>query len=133
MENTPFTQNTIRSFRLVKQDMLAVHSQVHRVRFDQAKARVALLNFEQRLRSLEQQLLTLSLTRAKASKPISRKISSPKKTVSNKKFVASKTGNKIHLKNCVFAKNILPKKRLYFASKVKPLNHGFKACECVKK
>ncbi|MBI5391890.1 hypothetical protein HZB00_02710 [Candidatus Woesearchaeota archaeon] len=124
-----FETNIRRSFKLVKQDMLAVHSQVQRTRFDQANTKVLLQDLVKRIQTLEQQMLYP--VKKIASRPISKNIFTKK--VSKKKFIASKTGNKLHVKNCVFAKNILPKKRLYFASKIKPLNHGFKACECVKK
>jgi hypothetical protein len=50
-----------------------------------------------------------------------------------KKFVASKDGKKVHDVNCVFAKNIQPKKRIYFASKTKALNKGLKPCACLLK
>jgi len=49
------------------------------------------------------------------------------------KFVAANDGKKFHFVNCVFAKNIHPKKRVYFASKATALNRGLKPCVCVLK
>ena len=48
------------------------------------------------------------------------------------KFVSSKTGKKFHIEACPFAKNIKPKYKVRFKSKVKALNEGYKPCSCVK-
>ena len=59
------------------------------------------------------------------------------KTVSAKHrakiFVASETGKKFHLTNCIFAKNIKPKSLVKFKSKNAMLNKGYKPCACVQK
>jgi hypothetical protein len=52
-------------------------------------------------------------------------------TVHRRQFVASKEGKKFHTKNCPYAKNIKPKSKLIFLSKVKALNQGLKPCTCV--
>lgn len=48
-------------------------------------------------------------------------------------YIASKTSNKLHIENCIFARNVIPKNRLVFKSKTKALNAGFKLCDCLKK
>ena len=55
---------------------------------------------------------------------------SKRKSVS-KKFLATKGGNKVHDSKCPFAKNIKPKNKKVFASKVKALNEGYKLCKCL--
>lgn len=49
------------------------------------------------------------------------------------KFVASKTASKFHVEQCPFAKNIKPKAKITYLSKVKALNEGYKPCSCVQK
>jgi len=50
-----------------------------------------------------------------------------------KTYVASETGKKFHLTNCIFAKNIKPKSLVKFKSKNAMLNKGYKPCACVQK
>jgi len=50
-----------------------------------------------------------------------------------KTYVASETGKKFHLTNCIFAKNIKPKSMIKFKSKNAMLNKGYKPCACVQK
>jgi chromosome segregation ATPase len=47
-------------------------------------------------------------------------------------YVASKSGKKFHVKNCVFAQNIKPKSMVKFHSKDAMLNKGYKPCKCIK-
>ncbi|MBU0460421.1 MAG: hypothetical protein KJ597_06370 [Nanoarchaeota archaeon] len=47
-------------------------------------------------------------------------------------YVASKGGDVVHEKNCPFAKNIGEERRVYFKSKTKAFNTGYKACSCIK-
>jgi hypothetical protein len=55
------------------------------------------------------------------------------KKVKQKKYIASKTGKKFHLKNCVFAKNIKPKSMIKYSTKEAYLNNGYKPCDCLKR
>jgi len=69
-------------------------------------------------------------------KSVARKAKKPAKKVRHHhkhKFVAAIDSKKFHYTNCVFAKNIHPKKRVYFASKTTALNRGLKPCGCVVK
>ena len=52
-------------------------------------------------------------------------------SIHRRQFVASKNGKKFHTKNCPYGKNIKPKLKLTFLSKVKALNQGLKPCACV--
>jgi predicted nucleic acid-binding Zn-ribbon protein len=60
-----------------------------------------------------------------------------KKVVANKTspkkqhYVASKTGKKFHVGNCIFAQNIKPKSKIIYKSKITALNDGYKSCDCV--
>ena len=59
----------------------------------------------------------------------------PIKRIVNKrvtKFVASKIRNKIHLKNCVFAKKIKRNNKKEFASKASAKKAGYKLCKCLR-
>jgi len=49
-----------------------------------------------------------------------------------KSFIASKTGKKFHIPECIFTKNIKPKSMVKFKSKNTALNAGYKPCDCVK-
>ncbi len=56
-----------------------------------------------------------------------------KRTVPKKpRYIGAKTSMKLHDENCPFAKNIKPKNKIIFKSKVKPFNNGYKACTCLK-
>lgn len=101
------------SFRLVKTDILNLQRQI-----------TDLVETQERL--LE---IMSSNNDKKETKETKVKTSAKK---SQKTIVASKTGNKIHIEDCPFAKNIQPKNRIYFKSKRAALNRGFKACECLK-
>ena len=51
----------------------------------------------------------------------------------SKTYVASKEGKKYHIKECIFAKNIKPKRLVKTKSKNAMLNKGYKPCVCVQK
>jgi hypothetical protein len=92
---------------------------------------------------LQEQVLQLARTQAQLSEEISR-INSKKEIRSvrivktpvvkskAKHFIASKTGKKFHITECIFTKNIKPKSRIVFKSKNTALNAGYKPCDCVK-
>jgi len=46
-------------------------------------------------------------------------------------YVASRSGSTLHEKNCPFAKKIGEKNRIYFRSKTKAFDEGYKACNCI--
>ncbi|MFW6449636.1 MAG: hypothetical protein ACOCZ6_01165 [Nanoarchaeota archaeon] len=47
-------------------------------------------------------------------------------------LVGAKSGNKVHVETCPFAKNIQPKNKVIFWSREDALNAGYKLCECMK-
>lgn len=85
------------------------------------KAREDIYSLQMQIQALKLEVLAL-----KAKK----KVVAVKKAV-KRRFVASKTGSKVHAISCAFAKNIKPKKKKFFASKNTALNQGFKKCSCV--
>jgi hypothetical protein len=92
---------------------------------------------------LQEQVLQLARTQAQLSEEIER-VSNKKEVRSvrivkapvvksrTKHFVASKTGKKFHIPECIFTKNIKPKSRVVFKSKNTALNAGYKPCDCIK-
>jgi len=48
-----------------------------------------------------------------------------------KSYVASKGGNTLHEENCPFAKKIGEENKIYFRSKTKAFDEGYKACNCI--
>ena len=98
-------KNILKSFRLVKSDVI------------QLQGRIIELTKNQReiLEKLE-----------KLQKPAT------KTTKKSKTFVAAKEGKKFHIKECPYAKNIIPKSKVTFKTKNAALNKGYKPCNCVK-
>lgn len=95
--------------------------------------------------NLQRELLELNIRQQRIMEMLSklnnktiRTTSKPKikvKTITKrakKVYVASKTGNKFHIKDCPFAKNIKPKSRVIIKTKDTALNRGLKPCTCVK-
>jgi methylphosphotriester-DNA--protein-cysteine methyltransferase len=86
---------------------------------------------------LQEQILKLTENQARIMEDISKRKGSVKitKIVERSKakhFVASKTGKKFHIPECIFTKNIKPKSRVIFKSKTTALNAGYKPCDCTK-
>jgi len=54
------------------------------------------------------------------------------KRSSKKVFIGSKTGGKVHVQECPFAKNINKSNRVFFSSRVKALRKGYTECKCTK-
>ena len=100
-------KNIICSFRLVKQDILDL------------KRQISLLNETQS--SIVEVLTQLK----EYDKELYKKLNKE-----NSEFIASKTGQKFHIKNCPFAKNISKENRISMSKRI-ALNQGFKACKCV--
>ncbi len=145
-------ENVVHSFRLAKSDIIKLQSEV--IKLSQAQERVV-----EMLNALHKDEVNLynRMKKSKVAKPKIRTIvktikSKPKiktiiktikakpkiktivKTITkraNKVYVSSKDSNKFHLTNCPFAKNIKPKHKEVFKSKVKALNQGLKPCKCV--
>lgn len=115
-------QNVANSFRLAKNDIITLQQNI------------AVLTQNQ-----ERIMEWLSDLRDKESQLYHRMKAAPKKAVAlkttkhSKKFVASRTGSKVHEANCPFAKNIKPKSRVIFSKKDTAFNQGYKACECIKR
>jgi len=89
---------------------------------------------------LQEQVLKLVETQEKLMDEVySNKVEGNKKISKNtakckvKQFVASKTGEKFHIPECPFAKNIHPHSKVMFKSKKSALNAGYKPDVCVLK
>ncbi|PIZ50918.1 hypothetical protein COY27_05555 [Candidatus Woesearchaeota archaeon CG_4_10_14_0_2_um_filter_33_13] len=120
MDMNQFETNVVNSFRLAKQDIVKLYESVH-----------YLLNQVEKLKQ-ENVYLTQKLTRLSEPRKV---IVKTVKRVANhsvaKKFLATKGGSKVHDTHCPFAKNIKPKNKVVFNSKVKALNAGYKFCKCL--
>ena len=113
--------NVVESFKLAKQDIVKLYQNVGYLlgQVEQLKKENAYLTTK--VNSISKTKRTVIV---KTAKKVARK------TVS-KKFLATKGGSKVHDTHCPFAKNIKPKNKVVFASKVKALNEGYKFCKCL--
>jgi hypothetical protein len=111
-------KNILRSFRFVKSDIVQLQNKV-----------IELNQIQKKL--IENIELLHKKTDRLSKKPAEKKSNPVAKTV-KKTFVAAKSGKKFHIRECPFAKNIKPKSRVTFKSKITALNNGFKPCNCVK-
>tara|TARA_Y100000031_G_scaffold100114_1_gene109798 strand:+ start:130 stop:453 length:324 start_codon:yes stop_codon:yes gene_type:complete len=102
-----FEQNVISSFHLARKDINELYENV---------------------KFILEQVAQLKQENAQLAKKLNKK--TVKKTVA-KKYVASKTGSKVHSPGCVFAKNIKQKNKVIFSNKTKALNEGLKLCNCL--
>jgi hypothetical protein len=129
-----FKENIYNSFKLVKNDILKIQSQIIEVNKSQEK----FLKILDQLRENELQLykkieeLNQKISQTKPTTIIKEKEVVKKQTKKVTNFVASKTGKKYHVENCPFALNIKPKSKILFKSKTTALNEGYKPCNCVK-
>lgn len=132
-------KNVMHSFKLAKRDIILLQEKV--IMLSQAQERIMEMlntlkanniNLYNRTKEVSREIeLNKSALRSRpAPKTVIRTV---KKVVKRKpvEFVASKTASKFHRKTCPFAKNIKPKHKIVFKSKVKALNEGFKACKCI--
>ncbi len=155
-------KNILDSFRLVKNDIIKIHNVMNLLSKNQERimewindTRDKELVLHRKIRELEQKTEELTKLRDSFLTNTLRKVVKPQKNQTKKKkenkkatpksqvkiirrfkpkiYVASKYGKTFHTLNCPFAKNIKLKSKIRFKSKVKALNEGFKACECVKK
>lgn len=108
-------KNLSESFRRVRQDIVKLQEQVLQIVKTQAQ-------FEERIGNMENKksIKTVKIVRTPVVKSKA------------KHFIASKTGKKFHISECIFTKNIKPKDKLVFKSKNTALNAGYKPCDCVK-
>ena len=113
--------NVVESFKLAKQDIVKLFQNVGYLlgQVEQLKKENAYLTTK--VNSVSSKKRTVIV---KTAKKVARKVAS-------KKFLATRGGNKVHDVHCPFAKNIKPKNKVVFASKVKALNEGYKTCKCL--
>jgi hypothetical protein len=111
-------KNTLKSFRLVKSDIVQLQNKV--------------IELNQIQKKLIENIELLHKKADKLSKKPSEKKSKPLAKTIKKTFVAAKSGKKFHIRECPFAKNIMPKSRITFKTKITALNNGYKPCNCVK-
>jgi phage shock protein A len=115
-------ENIMHSFKLVKSDILRLQDNYIELKNNEKKLAEKVARLEEKIKTL------------KNKKPATKTITKTVRTNNRAKkvFVASKTGKKFHMENCIFAQNIKPKTKKVFKSKVAALNEGYKACNCVK-
>jgi hypothetical protein len=108
-------KNVSESFRRVKQDIVRLQNQVLQLTEiqNQLSKKIESIDNKSTLKSVR--TIVPSIVKAK-----------------QKHFIASKTGEKFHIPECIFTKNIKPKSMLRFKSKNTALNAGYKPCDCVK-
>ena len=113
--------NVVESFKLAKQDIVKLYENVGYLlgQVEQLKKENAYL-----MTKIESVSKTKRTVIVKTAKKVARKVVA-------KKFLATKGGSKVHDTHCPFAKNIKPKNKVIFASKVKALNEGYKFCKCL--
>lgn len=126
-------KNLVASFRNVKDDVMDLKDQITELN----KAQKRLMEYISKLKDKDNKLSSkvekLKNGKAKVrtvTKTVVKRVPGGRKSQT---FVASKTGKRVHIKACPFAKNIKPKSKVTFSSKVKAFNSGYKACECLKK
>jgi len=112
----------IESFRRVKTDILTLQQKLTELSQEQERILKIVADTREKETVLYNQVKDIEC-------PPPKVITKPKK----EKFVGSKTGTKVHIASCPFAKNISPKNRVEFGSKNAALNKGYKACNCMKK
>ena len=119
-------ENITESFRRAKSDIINLQSQVLELSQKQEEILKVLMETRDKNSVLYHRVKELK------SKDMKVPVKIVNRCITNE-FVASKTGKKFHITACPFAKNILPKSKVQFKSKVKALNEGYKACSCVTK
>jgi len=139
-------ENVVNSFRLAKSNIIDLQNKV--IGLSQAQGRVTEMlnalhkdevNLYNRMKKSKPKVAKKSKAKPKVKTIIKTIKAKPKvktivKTITkraSKVYVSSKDSNKFHLRNCPFAKNIKPKHKEVFKSKVKALNQGLKPCKCV--
>jgi len=108
-------KNVSESFRRVRHDIVKLQEQVLQLARTQSQ-------LAERMDRVNSKNATRSVKLVKA----------PVVKFRAKSFVASKTGKKFHIPECIFTKNIKPKSIVKFKSKNTALNAGYKPCDCVK-
>ncbi|MBD3209693.1 hypothetical protein GF367_04755 [Candidatus Woesearchaeota archaeon] len=106
----------IRAFRKVKSDVVKLQRQV-----------IELNQGQKELLDKAAQAKTKRTKKPAAPKTVVVTKTARKKT----EYVASKDGEKYHIRSCPFAKNIKRGHRVIYKSKVKALSDGYKPCSCV--
>ena len=112
MNQEQIEQNIVNSFNLAKKDITALYEHVkvlHQSVEDLKKENSFLYS----------QIKTMTKKKVKV------------KVEKGKKYVASKTGKKLHQANCLHARNIKRTNKLVFNNKTEALNQNFKLCSCL--
>ena len=139
-------ENTRRSFSAVKGDILQMREELREQREMIAKLNENQKTLLLRLRDAKKKLIEkkneVVFTTGAIMQPAQKKeevvkevkiIHNSNMTVPKPEYVGAKTSMKLHNPMCPYAKNIKPKNKVVFRSKVKPKNLGYKLCDCLKK
>jgi hypothetical protein len=117
-------QNIVESFRLAKNDIMKIQEKIAELSANQER----MMEWISDTRDKQ-----VDLTEKVKARPVKADAAVVTAKRTKHVYVSSKTGKKVHIESCPFAKNIKPKSRVYFASKTKALNKGLKPCECMKR
>jgi len=109
--------NIVESFRKAKSDIIKLQNQV-----------IELSKNQERILELVKKSKETKIVRVREAPKVKIVNKRPSKT-----YVASKEGKKFHIRDCIFAKNIKPKRLVKTKSKNAMLNKGYKPCVCVQK
>ena len=150
--------NIIDSFNKVKSDVMKLNSEIQKLgsavvkvkdeqernsrkddkqqekRLKELEEAISALVFKnksliQKIEGLEKKKNVRAVQKMAATTVVTKKVTGKQSS----KFIASKSGNKFHLPNCIFAKNIKPKMKRIFKTKAAALNVGLKPCHCALK
>jgi len=140
-------KNIIYSFSLAKSDIMKIQrdllqlSQVQKnmislldgIKNDKVKLNAKIRELELKLKQNKAKAVPKPKTKPKKVVKVVKVVKKVVKSKPRKQtFVASKTGKSFHTRNCPFAKNIHPKRKVIFKTKDKALNEGYKPCDCIK-
>jgi peroxiredoxin family protein len=114
----PIERNIVESFNMAKSDIKKLQSIIVKLNDDQKTLQNKVAVLEKKLNGNKT-----------VAKKVVKKATSKRHTT---RFVSAKDSKKFHVEACPFAKNIMPKKRVYYKSKTKALNEGLKPCKCIK-
>ena len=105
-------KNTIKSFKLVKDDVNSLKSEVSKLRIEIASLKLEVISLRSSSKVRVKELPSLPVKLAKKS------------------YVSSQTSKRFHIDDCPFASQIKSSNIVRFDSKSKALNEGLKPCRC---
>ena len=118
-------KNIVNSFNTAKADIAKLQTLVLQLSNENKSLQVRIASLEKK----KTKPVAKKVTKKVAKKKVVKKAVSKRRTT---RYVSANDSKKFHVDACPFAKNIMPKKRVHYKSKIKALNEGLKPCKCVK-